>query len=58
MILSNPPYIPTPEIPSLEPEIRMYEPEIALDGGPDGLDPSGHDFFSRPAAGQKRTAAC
>lgn len=26
------------EFPSLEPEIRLYEPRRALDGGPDGLD--------------------
>jgi len=37
MILSNPPYIPTHAIASLEPEIHRYEPTIALDGGHDGL---------------------
>jgi len=37
LILSNPPYIPTAEIPSLPPEVRM-EPALALDGGDDGLD--------------------
>lgn len=36
-ILSNPPYIPTPAIRELDPEIRDYEPHLALDGGPDGL---------------------
>jgi release factor glutamine methyltransferase len=36
-IVSNPPYIPSPEIKSLQPEIA-YEPSIALDGGIDGLD--------------------
>ncbi len=36
-ILSNPPYIPSTEIPSLEPGVRDYEPHLALDGGPDGL---------------------
>ncbi len=36
LILSNPPYIPTAELPSLQPEVRM-EPSLALDGGPDGL---------------------
>ena len=38
LILSNPPYIPTTEIDVLEPDIRLYEPRAALDGGADGLD--------------------
>lgn len=38
LILSNPPYIPTAEIGTLEAEVRAYEPRAALDGGPDGLD--------------------
>ncbi len=38
LILSNPPYIPSAEIESLEPEVRDYDPRSALDGGPDGLD--------------------
>jgi release factor glutamine methyltransferase len=38
LIVSNPPYIPTGDIPSLQAEIRRYEPWTALDGGPDGLD--------------------
>jgi release factor glutamine methyltransferase len=33
----NPPYIPTVEIETLQPEVR-YEPHMALDGGKDGLD--------------------
>jgi len=36
-VISNPPYIPTGEIGSLEPDVRDYEPPPALDGGPDGL---------------------
>jgi release factor glutamine methyltransferase len=36
-ILSNPPYIPTAVIPTLEPGVRDYEPHAALDGGADGL---------------------
>lgn len=36
-VVSNPPYIPTQEIETLQPEVR-YEPHIALDGGNDGLD--------------------
>ncbi len=38
MVTMNPPYIPTEEIPTLEPEVRDYEPYRALNGGPDGLD--------------------
>ena len=38
LIISNPPYIPTGDIDSLEPEVRDYDPRQALDGGPDGLD--------------------
>lgn len=36
LILCNPPYIPTAEIDTLDPEVRC-EPRMALDGGPDGL---------------------
>ena len=38
LIVSNPPYVPTGEIPGLEPSVRDYEPRVALDGGEDGLD--------------------
>jgi release factor glutamine methyltransferase len=38
LILSNPPYIPSGELASLQPEVRDHEPRIALDGGPDGLE--------------------
>ncbi len=37
VIASNPPYIPTAEIPKLEADIREFEPRLALDGGVDGL---------------------
>jgi len=37
MILSNPPYVPSRIIGSLQPEITRYEPISALDGGEDGL---------------------
>ena len=36
-IVSNPPYIPTGDLPNLDPSVRDYEPLRALDGGPDGL---------------------
>jgi len=38
LVLSNPPYIATPELADLQPEVRDHEPRLALDGGPDGLD--------------------
>lgn len=37
MVVSNPPYIPNEEINHLMPEVRVYEPTLALDGGEDGL---------------------
>lgn len=37
IMLSNPPYIRTAVIPTLAPEVKDYEPKIALDGGEDGL---------------------
>ncbi|MDB5476178.1 MAG: hemK [Phenylobacterium sp.] len=38
LVVSNPPYIATAVIATLEPEVARYEPRIALDGGADGLD--------------------
>jgi release factor glutamine methyltransferase len=35
-VVSNPPYIAVPELPRLPPGVRDYEPQVALDGGPDG----------------------
>ncbi len=37
LIVSNPPYIATDEIATLEAEVRDYDPKLALDGGADGL---------------------
>ena len=37
LIVSNPPYVPTDVIPTLEPEVASHEPVIALDGKEDGL---------------------
>ena len=36
-MVSNPPYIPSAEIPDLQIEVREHEPRLALDGGEDGL---------------------
>lgn len=38
LVVSNPPYIASEVIEGLEPEVKDYEPRLALDGGPDGLD--------------------
>jgi release factor glutamine methyltransferase len=37
-MVSNPPYIPTSTLPTLQPEVFHHEPHLALDGGTDGLD--------------------
>ena len=37
LVVSNPPYIPTPDLQGLMPEVREFEPLLALDGGADGL---------------------
>ena len=37
-ILSNPPYIPSRTVDGLEPEVKDFEPRLALDGGPEGMD--------------------
>ena len=46
VIVSNPPYIPTGEIQGLMPEVKDFEPHLALDGKEDGL------WFYRILAGQ------
>jgi len=38
LVVSNPPYIPADEYVALEPNVRDYEPRLALYGGVDGLD--------------------
>jgi release factor glutamine methyltransferase len=38
LIISNPPYIPSAEIATLQPEVRDFDPHSALDGGADGLE--------------------
>jgi release factor glutamine methyltransferase len=45
LIISNPPYVPSAEIETLQPEVRDHDPRRALDGGPDGLV-----YFRRLAA--------
>jgi len=38
VVVSNPPYIASAVIETLEPEVKDHEPRVALDGGADGLD--------------------
>ncbi|OAG72686.1 N5-glutamine S-adenosyl-L-methionine-dependent methyltransferase [Gluconobacter japonicus] len=38
VVISNPPYIESADVPDLMPEVSQYEPARALDGGQDGLD--------------------
>ncbi|HVY12160.1 MAG TPA: peptide chain release factor N(5)-glutamine methyltransferase [Alphaproteobacteria bacterium] len=38
LIVSNPPYIPAKNIATLQPEVRLFDPPKALDGGDDGLE--------------------
>ena len=49
IIVSNPPYIKTEEIDTLDKEVKDYEPRIALDGGEEGLD-----FYRRICEGAKQ----
>lgn len=38
LIVSNPPYVRSDDIGGLDPEVRLHDPALALDGGADGLD--------------------
>ncbi|MDD6651727.1 MAG: peptide chain release factor N(5)-glutamine methyltransferase [Eggerthellales bacterium] len=50
VVVSNPPYVPTEVCAGLQPEVKDFEPMLALDGGADGLDVARRLFqFSRAA---------
>jgi release factor glutamine methyltransferase len=38
VLISNPPYVPTTDRPTLQPQVRDFEPATALFAGPDGLE--------------------
>ncbi len=49
LITSNPPYITSAVVETLEPEVKDFDPRLALDGGPDGLAP--YRIIAAEAAG-------
>ncbi|MDX2232032.1 MAG: peptide chain release factor N(5)-glutamine methyltransferase [Leptolyngbyaceae cyanobacterium bins.349] len=48
-IIANPPYIPSSQVLTLQPEVTQHEPHLALDGGVDGLDCIRHLVAAAPA---------
>lgn len=48
-MVANPPYIPSPLVPQLQPEVAHHEPQLALDGGADGLECIRHLVETSPA---------
>lgn len=56
LLVANPPYIPSGEIAQLQPEVRDYDPRLALDGGPDGLE--FHRRLAREASAVLRATGC
>lgn len=47
-MVSNPPYIPSHQVPTLQPEVAQHEPHGALDGGVDGLESLRHLIATAP----------
>lgn len=48
LLVSNPPYASDADLAVLPPEVRTFEPEIAVAGGPDGLEPIRHLLYQAP----------
>jgi release factor glutamine methyltransferase len=48
LIISNPPYVPACDLRGLDPEIRLFEPFAALDGGEEGLTSLRHIILAAP----------
>jgi release factor glutamine methyltransferase len=57
VIFANLPYIPTADIDGLAPDVRDYEPRVALDGGSDGLDLYRELFRRLQLSGQNKFQA-
>ena len=53
LLVANPPYVPTAEIPSLDAEVSRYEARAALDGGADGAG-----FLPRARARRRCASSC
>lgn len=49
IITANPPYVRSGDLPHLQPEVRDYEPRIALVAGPEGTEIAGRIIVSAPA---------
>lgn len=48
VILSNPPYVPSRTVDALEAQVKDFEPRLALDGGPEGMDLVGRIIREAP----------
>lgn len=48
LLVTNPPYIASQALDTLQPEVRLWEPQVALDGGVDGLDFYGRLLYDSP----------
>ena len=48
LLVTNPPYIASQVLDTLQPEVRAWEPQVALDGGADGLDFYGRLLYDGP----------
>jgi release factor glutamine methyltransferase len=55
LIVTNPPYICSGEIAALEPDVRAFDPRLALDGGPDGL--AAYRVIAKQASGVLKRGA-
>ncbi len=58
LVLSNPPYVTLDELPSLQPEVAVWEPRRALDGGADGLAAYRRILARLPCCSHRAGAPC
>jgi release factor glutamine methyltransferase len=57
VIVANLPYVASPDLAELAPQVRDYEPVLALNGGPDGLDVF-RSFFASLSGPRRRDKLC